>query len=440
MARVETIVVGGGVGATAPFTSGRIPFIIDNDPPAISDANARVDDSVNPQRVYIGEADGTVPTGSTVIGGHTFGANVGVAKSCIIGDLNTYANFAAVGADQGAIIVGYNVAMPAGTGPGNHQNNIAIGWGHSWNNNASNANHAIVIGETCTITANASNVRCIGSGNAISFGVSFAIVLGDSNQITGNTGVPIMVGTSHQNAGNQGVAVHIGSACNCSAGVGMFRPIMIGSSLTISGSGATDCVLIGNTMTVSGASAAHSLLLSSQTTVSGTSQGIIRLGNAVNATQTYNNRFGIIHIGIGTLFDPGDGAIVLGHNPATVTAAGRTKTLVLGGTDTDATATGFDIRFTNASGNNVAAGSVAITAPLSTGNAVAGRVNLQTGVPGASGVTLQTARVSAAVQASIVAGQTDFLLFDVDNATLERVTVGAADSGGVGFKLLRIPN
>lgn len=38
------------------------------------------------------------------------------------------------------------------------------------------------------------------------------------------------------------------------------------------------------------------------------------------------------------------------------------------------------------------------------------------------------------------AGTTGFLLWDVDNNTLERVTVGIADSGGAGFKLLRIAN
>lgn len=37
-------------------------------------------------------------------------------------------------------------------------------------------------------------------------------------------------------------------------------------------------------------------------------------------------------------------------------------------------------------------------------------------------------------------GNTRLLIFDVDNNTLERVTVGIADSGGVGFKGLRIPN
>jgi len=44
------------------------------------------------------------------------------------------------------------------------------------------------------------------------------------------------------------------------------------------------------------------------------------------------------------------------------------------------------------------------------------------------------------VDGSTTAGDTRFMLYDVDNATLERVTVGAADSGGAGFKVLRIPN
>lgn len=38
------------------------------------------------------------------------------------------------------------------------------------------------------------------------------------------------------------------------------------------------------------------------------------------------------------------------------------------------------------------------------------------------------------------ATHTGLMLYDVDNNTVERVTVGGADSGGVGFKVLRIPN
>jgi len=41
---------------------------------------------------------------------------------------------------------------------------------------------------------------------------------------------------------------------------------------------------------------------------------------------------------------------------------------------------------------------------------------------------------------SVVAGDTRLLLYDVNTGALVRVTVGANDSGGAGFKVLRIPN
>ena len=44
------------------------------------------------------------------------------------------------------------------------------------------------------------------------------------------------------------------------------------------------------------------------------------------------------------------------------------------------------------------------------------------------------------VDKSVVAGNTRLIIYDVDNGTMERVTVGAADSGGAGYKVLRIPN
>jgi hypothetical protein len=45
-----------------------------------------------------------------------------------------------------------------------------------------------------------------------------------------------------------------------------------------------------------------------------------------------------------------------------------------------------------------------------------------------------------AVDQTSTATQTALSVYDVDNGALERVTVGAADSGGLGFKVLRIPN
>jgi hypothetical protein len=44
------------------------------------------------------------------------------------------------------------------------------------------------------------------------------------------------------------------------------------------------------------------------------------------------------------------------------------------------------------------------------------------------------------VSDSSSSGETAMWVYDQDNATLERVTVGAADSGGTGYKVLRIPN
>ena len=63
-----------------------------------------------------------------------------------------------------------------------------------------------------------------------------------------------------------------------------------------------------------------------------------------------------------------------------------------------------------------------------------GRMNFHTKPSGGALAT----RVQIPATAS--AGQVYLLVYDVDNAALEQVTVGAADSGGTGFKVLRIPN
>lgn len=54
--------------------------------------------------------------------------------------------------------------------------------------------------------------------------------------------------------------------------------------------------------------------------------------------------------------------------------------------------------------------------------------------------TLVGGTENARVDGSVVAGETRLMVWDVDNSALERVTVGVADSGGAGFKVLKIPN
>lgn len=54
--------------------------------------------------------------------------------------------------------------------------------------------------------------------------------------------------------------------------------------------------------------------------------------------------------------------------------------------------------------------------------------------------TTTTGTESMRIDHTASAGFTRMQIFDVDNNQLERVSVGAADSGGTGFKVLRIPN
>lgn len=48
--------------------------------------------------------------------------------------------------------------------------------------------------------------------------------------------------------------------------------------------------------------------------------------------------------------------------------------------------------------------------------------------------------VRAEDPADLAAGETSLWLYDLDDAALLQVVVGAADSGGTGYRLLRIPN
>jgi len=72
-----------------------------------------------------------------------------------------------------------------------------------------------------------------------------------------------------------------------------------------------------------------------------------------------------------------------------------------------------------------------------------GGAGIAGGTDGADGywqVESSAGTVAIKTDWSTTAGDTRFLIYDVDNATLERVTVGAADSGGTGYKVLRIAN
>lgn len=91
--------------------------------------------------------------------------------------------------------------------------------------------------------------------------------------------------------------------------------------------------------------------------------------------------------------------------------------------------------------NDIAGGDLQIAGGRGTGTAIGGKVTIQ-GAPagGVSNNTKNSLIDIAQFDLSGTAGHTRFLIYDVDNGQLERVTVGAADSGGSGYKLLRIAN
>lgn len=92
------------------------------------------------------------------------------------------------------------------------------------------------------------------------------------------------------------------------------------------------------------------------------------------------------------------------------------------------------------SDTNVSGGNGIVRGGAGTGNATASKVQLAVPIPTTSGTTAQTHRTVLELDGSTTAGDTSMLLWDVSAGSLKRVSIGASDSGGTGFKLLRVPN
>lgn len=155
----------------------------------------------------------------------------------------------------------------------------------------------------------------------------------------------------------------------------------------------------------------------------------------------------------GNLITTGVGNIFIGAEAGDATAAGANNRLVAGSDlanitdawiggngETNAAPITYSIRGTGGAGTDIAGGGVSIRGGAGTGTGATGNVAVFTAPIGASSATPNALVEAARFDASTTATHTRFMIYDVDNGTLERVTVGAADSGGSGFKVLRIPN
>jgi len=93
-----------------------------------------------------------------------------------------------------------------------------------------------------------------------------------------------------------------------------------------------------------------------------------------------------------------------------------------------------------ARGANQAGVPLQLQGQLSTGTGIGGPVEALVAAAGGAGSAPNSAIVRARIDASTTANDTALLLWDVTAGSLRRVTIGVADSGGAGFRVLRIPN
>lgn len=387
--------VGGGVGALSPFTVNRVTYISATDPPTIGAMSVAAFSTgtggTHPALVISLTPDTDPQPGANEVlrvkGGAIFEGTL--ADTVQIGrnaTTNSTGNVA-VGTSASATSTGSLAVGNSAVASGN--NGTAVGNGATANGGGG-AGTATALGNAAT----ASNVQSTAlGGNSTASGIaSLACGQGATANATG--------------------AIAIGSGST----VNGFAAISIGFNSPPQAANQIVIVSGGNTPTIGAGATGGLVLLSGGSSVSITHANQIWLGQ--NATSFVANCAGI-----------GAGAC-------------RISTCVIGGGDTStATLGGLTVRCTNGiTTNNLAMGDLTIIAPRSTGNAANGSILLQTGVVGAAGNALQAARTGAAVKASATAADTDLLVFDVDTATLARVSVGAAGSGGVGFKVLRIPN
>ncbi len=365
MARVETIVVGGGIAATAPFTVGAIPMVSATVPPAISDSIMR-------------QSAGAIIVGVT-------DPAVGAAET-----FRTAGGIISEGTGDDSVIVGRGAAA--------------------------GSVDSIAIGRAASVATSVGGIA-IGAGAIVA---NVGIAIGQSaNAFVANSFV--LIGTSAVFAGG-GVgnsAVLIGHGANQTAGT---ASVGIGANVTISQNNA---IAIGSGNTVS---AANGMAIGTGATVTGASSNSTSIG------------FGVTCAGIANALTIGASVAAYQANTVLIGHSNGFSEFCVGKGNVGAGGQAVLFRLTNGSGADNAAGAMTLQAGLSTGAGASPRVNLAVGIVAASSSTVQTARTGVACSFSATAADTYLMVFDVDNAVLERVTVGAADSGGVGFKLLRIPN
>ncbi len=288
------------------------------------------------------------------------------------------------------------------------------------------AQKCIVIGDGASYlpAGHNSSGLVIGRGaSAIGFGG--ATVVGPAASSTGPNGDTVVIGRGATSTVDSTVV--IGATASCSIGA---QSIAIGFGAVTAGN--LNNIAIGTLAGVSGGAGTGSCVVIGGSSSTNKPRNVLIGAGLIDANTAVGN---IAIIGVGWTSTANMPSNACGF----LNSSGFT-TMIVGNGHESAAPGSLTFRLCNGLGANIAAGSLTLQAGLGTGTGASAVVNIASSIPIGAGSTLQTSRTGFRMSPSVAAGETDIMVYDVDNATLERVTVGAADSGGVGFKLLRIPN
>lgn len=300
---------------------------------------------------------------------------------------------------------------------------------------------ATVIGGAITTLVSGPGV-VIGEGANIALTsggtVANSVVIGYGAKDVSFTGNSVIIGRAADGTTANGGCVVIGAGAKGNRD----SSVVIGQ-LAGAISAASNAIAIGYTASVTKNSG---IAIGSASLVNGNNSIVIGPNASTNQNDTLTIGVGAINNVAGSCILMGFAGFssIVGLTAGTVLIGGGTgvSTFIIGnGTTLNGTATNLTIKMTPMGGAaNTVGGTMTLLPGLGTGNSVPSTINLDTPAVGASGSTVQTARTGVRVSASLVAGDTDLMVFDQNTLTLSRVSVGAANSGGAGFKLLCVPN
>ncbi len=449
MAKVETIVVGGGINAQTPFTVNRIPYISNTDPPFLAASPVMTQVTGASPAIIISPTAADPQASATtilrVVGGIAsfFGTTANLLKTVVIGARQSIINsggktdWMMLGNDcvvdtvgSSSTIIGNLFTQVSGGGAAT----TVLGCSVSIGSGIPSA--LIVIGSNVTVGnmagGSSGNSILIGSGIAYTSGgvsISDDVIIGNQSERLAGGGSSTVVGTTcHLNTAVR--ACGVGRNNTWSAAVDDTGVLGVNNAIQHS-----SCILLGSGITT------HAV---SQCYIGGTTVGsagivgvVIGKGNQSGAPSAVT-----IRLTDGTGVDIPGGSLTIQPGAGTGAAAVssiifRTPTVTGAGAGAQAMATRLTIVST------LITSTVPIAHPA--GNAGAPSVTFTQANTGlfeaAAGTVSMSANGVESLRASGGgAGEVNLLVFDVTAGALRRVSIGANDSGGAGFRVLRIPN